>query len=275
LNRPVDPAFGDDRSYVRKGTPAAIVYAGQFGQDAFLDRIVFRGLRGGFFVDVGAHDGEAFSNTVAFERLRDWRGLCVEPNPPVFEKLRRARRAECLQCCIALTEGEAAFLQLEGRSEMLSGMVDAYSAEHRERIAREARTDGSSRNIIKVPTLPLQSILAERAIIEVHLLSVDTEGGELEVLRSLDFNRVLVHAVTIENNYGDARIAQLLRDRGFVPIVRLAVDTIFVNRRSPFFSRRLLARCLGLRALARAERKLRKLRLLPPGTAKFPYKRPR
>jgi FkbM family methyltransferase len=254
---------------------ATIAYASQFAQDAFLDRVVFRGLRGGFFVDVGAHDGEAFSNTVAFERLRDWRGLCIEPNPPVFEKLRRARRAECLQCCIALTEGETAFLQIEGRSEMLSGIVDAYSAEHRERMAREARIDGSTGKIIKVPTLPLRSILAERAIDEVHLLSVDTEGSEIEVLRSLDWDRVLVHAVTIEDNYGDARIAELLGDRGFVPIMRLAVDAIFVNRCSRFFSRLLLVRCLGLRALARVERKLRKFRLLPPGAAKFPYKRPR
>jgi FkbM family methyltransferase len=252
-----------------------VSYASQFGQDRFLDRVVFRGYRHGFFVDVGAHDGEAFSNTLVFEREREWRGLCIEPNPTVFARLQRVRRAECLQCCVAAAAGETAFLQIEGQSEMLSGMISAYSTEHRERITSESRKDGSTARVIPVPTWPLSAILEERRITEVHFLSVDTEGGESEVLRSIDYDRVLIHAITVENNYGDKRVSHDLTGRSFVPLIRLGVDTVFVNRRSPFFSRGLLGRCLALRAAARIERKLRKLGLLAPGAARFPYKRPR
>jgi FkbM family methyltransferase len=250
-------------------------YASQFGQDRFLDRVVFRGFLHGVFVDVGAHDGEAFSNTVFFERDREWRGLCIEPNPTVFARLNRVRLAECLQCCVAAAAGETAFLQIAGQSEMLSGMVSAYSAEHRERIASESRKDGSTERVIPVRTRPLSLILAERRIGEVHFLSVDTEGGESEVLGSIDHDRVLIHAIAVENNYGDTRISQDLVGHGFVPLIRLSVDTIFVNHRSPFFSRFLRVRCLALRAAARIERKLRKLGLLAPGAARFPYKQAR
>jgi FkbM family methyltransferase len=250
-------------------------YASQFGQDAFLDRFVFRGLRHGIFVDVGAHDGETFSNTVAFERQRAWHGLCIEPNPAVFERLRRSRTAECLRCCIATTPGEVEFLQIAGGSEMLSGMLAAYAAEHRRRIAEECAQNGSTMTTILVPALPLARILAERAIDEVHVLSIDTEGGESAVLRSIDFARVMIHAITVEDNYGDRALPQLLAAQGFAPLIRLAVDTIYVNRRSPFRTARLRAAALVLRGAARVERKLRKLRLLSRGPAAFPYKRPR
>jgi FkbM family methyltransferase len=250
-------------------------YASQFGQDRFLDRLVFGRFGNGVFVDVGAHDGATFSNTVFFERERGWKGLCIEPNPAVFARLRQARRAECLQCCIATVAGETEFLQIQGDSEMLSGMVAAYSPEHRERISSESRKDGSSERVIPVSTRPLSAILSERGMTEVHFLSVDTEGGENEVLQSIDFDGVLIHAIAIENNYDDARILDRLTRQGFVPLIRLSVDTIYVNRRSPFLSAVLRSRCHGLRAAARIERKLRKLRVLAPGPAAFPYKKPR
>jgi FkbM family methyltransferase len=251
-----------------------MAYAGQFGQDEFLDRVVFRGLFGGRFVDVGAHDGETFSNTIFFEREREWHGLCIEPNPRVFARLQVARRAECLPCCIGVTPGIADFLQIEGQSDMLSGLVESYPAKHRERIETESREDGSAQKIIAVKTVPLHSIFAERGIAEVHLLSIDTEGGEIGVLNSIDFARVMIHAIAIENNYRDSRISDLLLGYGFVPVIRLAVDVIFVNRRSSFFSHRLLRQCLTLRVAARIERKLRKLQILAPGPVRFPYKRP-
>jgi FkbM family methyltransferase len=252
----------------------AIRYASQFRQDEFLDRFVFRGVRGGFFVDVGAHDGEQFSNTVAFERYRGWRGICIEPNPTVFEKLRRARKAECLQCCIASHDGTVSFLQIEGASEMLSGIVDAYAPEHLDRIAAETSKDQSRKTTIEVPAARLRSIFAQRGITDVHFLSVDTEGSEKETLRSIDFDRTTVHVIAVENNYRDRSVDTMLRAEGFVPLIRLAVDTIYINAASRFFSRALVLRALLLRAAARIERKLRRLHLLRPGEPMFPYKKP-
>ena len=38
-----------------------------------------------FFVDVGAHDGISSSNTGHFEIDLGWDGICIEPNPLVFD----------------------------------------------------------------------------------------------------------------------------------------------------------------------------------------------
>ena len=249
-------------------------YASQFGQDEFLDRIVFHGLTNGVFVDVGAHDGEQFSNSVFFERTRSWRGLCLEPNPAIYDRLRRARRAECLQCCAAAESGTVDFVQVSGASEMLSGMAATYGADHATRRDRAVAGDGGTQTIIAVPAARLRDILAERGIGEVHFLSIDTEGGERAVLEGTDFSATLVHAVAIENNYRSADLADFLKRHGFVPLARLVVDDIYLNRRSPFFSRALLRKVKLLRAAGWFERRLRRLGLFGARPARFPFKKP-
>jgi len=57
-------------------------YYGQHGED-FLLWHFFNYRRDGYFLDIGAHDGIALSNTKSFEE-RGWRGICAEPVPPVF-----------------------------------------------------------------------------------------------------------------------------------------------------------------------------------------------
>jgi FkbM family methyltransferase len=249
-------------------------YSSQFGQDAFLDRTIFRGFAGGVFVDVGAHDGEQFSNSVFFERERGWRGLCLEPNPVVFQRLRHARRAECLQYCAAAQPGTVDFVQVSGASEMLSGMVATYGADHAARRERAITADGGAQTIIAVPAVRLRDILAERRIAEVHFLSIDTEGGELAVLEGIDFAATLVHAIAVENNYRARELAVFLEQRGFVPLARLAVDDIYLNRRSPFFSPVLTRKVKLLRAAGWIERRLRRLGLFTNRPARFPFKRP-
>lgn len=42
---------------------------------------------GGFFVECGAADGEAFSNTLFLEGHLNWTGLLIEPDPESFNTL--------------------------------------------------------------------------------------------------------------------------------------------------------------------------------------------
>src|SRR5579859_3629901 len=54
----------------------------------------------GVFVEVGAYDGIASSNTYGFEQ-EGWTGLCVEPDPEIASRCRQNRRCRTLQCAIA------------------------------------------------------------------------------------------------------------------------------------------------------------------------------
>ena len=53
----------------------------QYGQDVWLDRVLFRGLERGFFLEAGADDFVLDSNTLLLELRRGWTGLLVEADP--------------------------------------------------------------------------------------------------------------------------------------------------------------------------------------------------
>jgi hypothetical protein len=40
------------------------MFYSQYNQDKYLEESVFKGYKNGFFVDVGAHDGKSFNNTL-------------------------------------------------------------------------------------------------------------------------------------------------------------------------------------------------------------------
>jgi hypothetical protein len=83
----------------------------QCAQDSFLFERFFYGKRGGVFVDIGAYDGQKFSNTLFFERYLGWSGLCVEPQAAAFRKLSSRRACRCEQVCVGDFEGEDEFLK--------------------------------------------------------------------------------------------------------------------------------------------------------------------
>ena len=61
----------------------------QFGQDAFVFKEFFENKQNGIFIDIGAHDGESFSNSKFFEKTLNWKGICIEPIPEVFQELKK------------------------------------------------------------------------------------------------------------------------------------------------------------------------------------------
>src|SRR6185295_5167662 len=117
-----------------------VKFYSQVGQDRFLLENFFRGKRRGVFVDVGAYDGEKFSNSLFFERSMGWTGLCVEPLPSAFAKLKTLRRVACERICVADFEGQAEFVETDAGidEKMLSGLSANFDERHVERLRRVA-----------------------------------------------------------------------------------------------------------------------------------------
>jgi FkbM family methyltransferase len=152
---------------------------------------------------MSGEDGVLFSNTFTFERDRGWSGVCIEANPKVFPALAANRSARCLN--VAVSSGMRPFVQVEAPDEMLSGLLEEMDPRHLERIHREIEETSGSSTVIQVPTMPLSKILGDLHLTEVHYLSVDTEGNKANVLASVDFNPVMIHVITVEAAYTEAR----------------------------------------------------------------------
>lgn len=205
-------------------------YVSQDGQDVFLDREIFRGRRAGIFVDIGANDGVTLSNTWFFEKARGWKGVCVEPQPNIFAKLRSNRRCTCLQGCVSDVPGNAAFLHVQGIAEMGSGLCSKYDARHLARIRREVKANNDDTAIIQVPCFTFAEVLATAELSHIDYLSIDTEGGEFDILRGIDFGRVPIHVISVENCFHDGRLEHLLRSHGYSLRAVLGADDIYLHR---------------------------------------------
>ena len=213
------------------------MFHSQYGQDEYLETHVFKGYKNGIYVDVGAHDGISLNNTLYFEKNNNWTGINVEPIKTVFDKLVINRPNNInLNYAVCNNDGECDFLCNIGYTEMLSGIKDNFDARHLARIERENNTRGSTTQVIKVQTKKLETILDENGISHIHYLSIDVEGAEFDVIKSINFDKVFIDVIEFENNYDDVSvpIVKYLEDKDFV-VIRNLHDIYMINKKSEFY----------------------------------------
>ena len=190
-------------------------YFSQCGQDKLIAETLFPGVQRGIFVDIGAHDGITFSNTYFLEKMLRWHGLAIEPNPVVYKRLKKNRACKTLNCCVAANSGKYKFRMISGYAEMLSGLVQSYDPTHLTRIGRELEYYGGDIEDIYVRGFSINDLLEDQGLQQVHYLSIDVEGAELEILQALDTNRFDINVIGVENNYKDFRIPKIMKQIGY------------------------------------------------------------
>lgn len=216
-----------------------MTYYSQCKQDQILDTTVFKRLRNGVFVDVGAHDGVSLNNTLFFEESRGWTGINVEPICSVFDKL-VLRRPNCINVNVACTDydySSAEFVLNLGNTEMLSGLAKDFDPRHHARVLRENKQNGGGETlIIKVLTRTVSSICQEHNITHINYLSIDVEGAEFAVIRGIDFSKLFIDVIAFEANYKDtaAPIVLYLESKGFV-VFRRELDIFMIHKESAYF----------------------------------------
>jgi len=150
----------------------------------------------GFFVECGAYDGMLLSNTFLVERLLKWTGVLIEAEPFNFEILvPKYRNAFLVPACLSLST-----------KPKLSGY---RMGDH---IYARIDTDNSLYNAVQVQCLPLYSILLAVNRTTVDLFSLDIEGNELDVLKTIPFDKVDIK-VTHNNFRSVAAILKLFSNR--------------------------------------------------------------
>lgn len=65
-------------------------YYSQAGQDGWVIEMTDAKMEG-FYIDLGAHNGVASSNTYCLDKVLNWKGICIEAHPEIFQHLVAAR----------------------------------------------------------------------------------------------------------------------------------------------------------------------------------------
>lgn len=205
-------------------------YKSQIGQDKFLNEQIFKNQKNLVFVDIGAHDGITHSNTYFFEKTLNWTGICFEPLELPFLELSKNRNCICINACAWKHNNGIQFFEVKGAPEQLSGIVETYNPKHLARLKLECKRDGGSFQIKFMKSINVNEILESNKIFKIDFVSIDTEGSELEILKTIDFNKFKIHVLAIENPYDVKPIRYFMALLNFKHLAYLGnQDDIFVN----------------------------------------------
>ena len=204
-------------------------YRSQYQQDKFLNENFFHNKKNGTFLDIGAYDGVTGSNSYFFEKELGWNGICIEPLPKIFEKL-KSNRSCILSNAAAWKENTTkTFKIIDGYSEMLSGIVDCYDIQHINRINVELSTQPQTSSDVSINCIDINEFLKEKQIFHFDFLSIDVEGSEFVILKHLDFNLFDITYIICENNYDDMKIHKLMSDNGYKFLQKLSIDDVYIK----------------------------------------------
>lgn len=193
----------------------------------------------GTFVEVGAFDGESFSNTSVLADL-GWKGFYIEPvhEFAVRCQLRHKNNQNISVSNIAISD------QIEIIEIAVGGVLSTASSDTREAYknidwAKNLPFDTKKR---EVQSYPLDYFLKEKNILDpFELLVIDVEGHEEKVFNGFSLSQWLPKMIIVElNDYhpsfnsfpllqaSSARVRNLILNSGYMQAYCDEINSIFV-----------------------------------------------
>lgn len=199
----------------------------QHREDIYLYKRFFHGLCNGSYIELGALDGVRLSNSHLFNSL-SWTGVLIEANSGDFMKLKVNRPHETLfHEAVCKEEGEVHIVE-DGAT---GGIWEFMTEEFRRRWHR--RVDVSKLRTILCS--PLQNIIDRSGRSFFDFISLDVEGAELSVLKSVDFEKTGFGVVLVESkNAGtherkNMAVRSFLNGKGYLFLYEVPPNMWFIN----------------------------------------------
>ena len=220
----------------------------QWGEDRLVWDHFHRKPRG-FFIEVGANDPINLSQTYLLEQ-NGWEGILVEPQAECCHRLRQVRpRSKVIQaaCGAPAQKGKALFRVAASHDR---SMLAAQTPDE----------DVTFTGTVEVDLITLDDLLAERGNLKPDFVSIDVEGGELEVLKGFNLAKHHPSLLVVEDHVEHLRLHSYLRAQGYKLVKRTGSNNWYVPQEAAFpvsFAERL--RLFRKMYLATPPRKLKRM----------------
>ena len=188
------------------------------------------------YLDLGANHAYFLSNTYSFYR-DGGAGVLLEANPQLADELRRLRPDDVvINKCLSLNDNQKTdFFIINGDGLSTSN----YQA------AQECLKNNSELTItqqISVPTITIGTIINEYFKDNApHILNIDVEGIELDVLKQIDFNQfrpliiiceMISYRKTLTVGEKNQDIISLMRRHDYIEFAFTGINSIFLDKKS-------------------------------------------
>lgn len=202
----------------------------QCGEDLVVDFILgYVGVTNVSYLDIGAFDPIEINNTYLFYE-KGFKGVLVEPNPVMCEKLRRVRpRDTTLTAGIGIAdEREADFYQMSDPS------WNTFSKAEAEHVVETTKGKIFIEKQLKMPLLDINGVMAKHFNGAPTFVSIDAEGLHFDLVKAIDYTKFRPLVICVETLVSGTtetipEIAQYMATQGYVERGGSFVNSIFVD----------------------------------------------
>lgn len=221
LDNVVEAAFGTTSAYRCDEKAVKVNFTenskSQNQEDETLLKLFLKGVCGGIYVELGALDGVRFSNSHFFWKSLNWRGILIEPNPKSFKQLEVNRPEDDLyNYAICSKDRNVHFA--EGFDGAISGIYEFMPLTFKQRWHSGTKVE----DLQKIACRPLSSVIATSKFrgLLIDFLSLDVEGGEFEVIKTINFEEdrfgVIFYEADEHNPIKNEAMKTFLEKKGYV-----------------------------------------------------------
>lgn len=224
--------FLAEGNYINYGMAPKVSYS-QEGEDIIICSLLKRlGKEEVSFCDIGSNDPYYLNNTYLLERtFKIKQGVLIEPNPILAYKISKERRKSlCINC--GITDS----VQRENLKFYIMN-PDTLSSFSKEEIRGYEKEGYTVEKEEYIRCVNVNDILDEYFSEGVDVISTDTEGFDLKIIKSINYkkHRPVVFCVeTCGFNMGKDKdgldIIKFLTGQGYIVYADTFLNTIFVDR---------------------------------------------
>ena len=174
----------------------------------------------GILLEVGGGHPENYSFSKHFID-NGWRGIIFEPNPK-YAEMHKQLGNEIYQVAVSTKDEQNVDFQILTKFGDFEMSGSALSVKYQNEIS-----PGTTVSTIKVDVITLNTFFEKNNLTEVDIISVDTEGWELEVMAGLDTTKYKARFVVLENLRYSPSYNKFMREKGYKLLTNLGINYIY------------------------------------------------
>jgi len=185
----------------------ASMFQSQQGEDVLLLKW-FGKLCEGTYIEMGALDGLRFSNSYVFNKGLNWTGVLIEASPQNFQEMAANRPKEIARVHAAVCQESQTVHWVTSDSVAVNGIFEFAAPSFRKKWWGD-NDKALLAESTPVHCSPLQDLLAQHVVVgyDQHyyfdFFSLNVEGAEFQVLKSIDFSRTGFGIIFLEADKHD------------------------------------------------------------------------
>jgi len=156
------------------------------------------------FVQVGANDGQACDPIRRFVLKYGFRGVLIEPQPDVFERLKANYKGtpnlRFANVAISRSPGTATLYRFKG-GQGLPPEADILASFSRETLVNNFHNIKGEIEELHIPTMTFPQLIKEYGLEKVDLLQIDTEGYDYEIIKALGDSTLRPSIISFEQGF--------------------------------------------------------------------------